>query len=345
MKIAVLVVLTLLVLLGATGGALYAYDASRNELIAAGVTVAGVEVGGLTVRQARAAVRKEVVRGLEEPLVLRHAGRSLLLVSARTLDLSVDVDTMARAALRRSREGNFLTRGLRDLTGERLDVEIPLRVDYSRGAVSELASRIRRELDRVPTDARAFPSSTSIRLTSSRTGLAVRPRKLERTIVTHLVTPGADRTVEVPTRVLKPRTTTAELRKQYRYFIAVNRPRFELRLFVGLRLAKTYPISVGQIGYDTPAGLYKIRNKAENPAWYVPNKPWAGELAGKVIPPGPDNPIKARWLGIYDGAGIHGTDDVGSIGRRASHGCIRMRIPDVIELSNRVPVGARVFVA
>src|SRR3712207_5277521 len=89
-----------------------------------------------------------------------------------------------------------------------------------------------------------------------------------------------------------------------------------------------------------------FRSKAVNPAWNVPNSAWAGELAGRVIPGGvPENPLKARWLGIYDGAGIHGTDAVGSIGTNASHGCIRMLIPDVVELYDKVPVGAPVYIA
>jgi lipoprotein-anchoring transpeptidase ErfK/SrfK len=77
----------------------------------------------------------------------------------------------------------------------------------------------------------------------------------------------------------------------------------------------------------------------------VPTSSWAGELAGRVIPPGPENPIKARWMGIYDGAGIHGTDARGSIGTNASHGCIRMLIEDVVELYDKVPVGAPVYIA
>ena len=72
----------------------------------------------------------------------------------------------------------------------------------------------------------------------------------------------------------------------------------------------------------------------------------AGSLAGRVIPGGtPQNPLKARWMGIYDGAGIHGTDQVGSLGTAASHGCIRMAIPEVIELYDKVPVNTPVYVA
>jgi lipoprotein-anchoring transpeptidase ErfK/SrfK len=72
---------------------------------------------------------------------------------------------------------------------------------------------------------------------------------------------------------------------------------------------------------------------------------WAGSLAGRVIPGGaPDNPLKARWLGIQDGVGIHGTAEEWSIGSRASHGCIRMRVADVIALYPRVPVGTPVLI-
>jgi lipoprotein-anchoring transpeptidase ErfK/SrfK len=105
-------------------------------------------------------------------------------------------------------------------------------------------------------------------------------------------------------------------------------------------------VAIGQVGFDTPAGLYHIQNKAVNPAWSVPNSGWAGDLAGTVVPGGvPENPLKARWLGIFDGAGIHGTDAVGSIGTAASHGCVRMLIPDVIELYDQVPVGAPIYIA
>ena len=78
----------------------------------------------------------------------------------------------------------------------------------------------------------------------------------------------------------------------------------------------------------------------------MPNSDWAGDLAGKVIPAGdPRNPIAARWMGFHDGAGIHGTYDPGSIGSAASHGCIRMRIPDVIDLYDRVPVHTPIYIA
>ena len=139
--------------------------------------------------------------------------------------------------------------------------------------------------------------------------------------------------------------TTDKLGNKYPYVVTVDRPKFRLRFFKNLKLKKSYKIAVGQVGLETPAGLYHVQNKAVNPAWHVPNSEWAGKLAGKVIPGGvPENPLKSRWLGIYDGAGIHGTADVGSLGTAASHGCIRMAVPDVEELYDQVPVQAPVFI-
>ena len=81
-----------------------------------------------------------------------------------------------------------------------------------------------------------------------------------------------------------------------------------------------------------------------DPVWNVPDSDWAGSLAGQSVPPGPDNPLKARWMGIYNGAGIHGTTDTASLGSAASHGCVRMAIPDVIDLYDRVDVGTPIYI-
>lgn len=329
---------------GAAVGALYAFDRSRENVIAEGITAAGVDLGGLTVAEARAALDNRVLRPLSRPLTVRYREHGVLL-SARAAGVRVDVEETVAAALEKSRTGNFLTRSWRDLNGDGVEARIPLRITYSAGVVSTIVSNLEKSLYVKPREARMKTSATGIGLFRSRNGREVLTRQLERRIASHLVRPGSDRVVRIPIRVLKPKVTTAELRSKYSRFIGISRSRFELRFFVDLKLTKVYRISVGQIGYDTPAGLYHVRNKAVNPSWFVPNKPWAGKLAGKVIPPGPDNPIKARWMGIYNGAGIHGTDAVDSIGRRASHGCIRMLVPDVTELYERVPVGTPVYIS
>jgi lipoprotein-anchoring transpeptidase ErfK/SrfK len=143
---------------------------------------------------------------------------------------------------------------------------------------------------------------------------------------------------------VEPKVTTDQLAQQYPTFITIDRAAFQLRLWQNLKLAKTYTIAVGQAGLETPAGEYSIDDKQVNPSWHVPDSAWAGDLAGQVIPPGPDDPIKARWMGFYNGAGIHGTDEISSLGTAASHGCVRMSIPDVEELYDQVPLGTPIYI-
>jgi lipoprotein-anchoring transpeptidase ErfK/SrfK len=147
------------------------------------------------------------------------------------------------------------------------------------------------------------------------------------------------------TRIVEPTVTSSQLADKYPWYVVVNRPAFRLTVYEHLKPKKTFTVAVGRAGLETPAGLYHVEDKQVNPSWHVPNSAWAGDLAGKVIPPGPQDPIKARWLGIYNGAGIHGTDELGSLGTAASHGCIRMAIPDVIQVYDWVPLGAPVFIA
>jgi lipoprotein-anchoring transpeptidase ErfK/SrfK len=331
-----------LLLVGAVG--VYAYDAARDDLIADGVIVAGIDVGGERAGAARATLRREVAAPLERSVIVVYRSRQFRL-SPEEARLTADIEGMVQAALDRSRDGNVISRTARGLTGGNVHADIPAMVTYSERAVDALVGRVKRALGRPARDARVDASGSGLVRVPSRNGIAVRAAALKRAITAELPQPQSDRAVEATTRVTRPKVTTSQLADRYPYYITVNRPSFTLRFYKRLRLAKSYTIAVGQVGFHTPAGLYHVKNKAINAAWSVPDKPWAGKLAGKIIPGGaPNNPLKARWMGIFDGAGIHGTDDVGSLGRAASHGCIRMAIPDVIELYDQVPVQTPVYI-
>ena len=130
-------------------------------------------------------------------------------------------------------------------------------------------------------------------------------------------------------------------------FLEADRPRFTLTVWHRpkttnrFRVVRRYEIAVGMAGLETPAGLYLITQRSDAPEWRAPDSDWVDpSIRGKVFAADdPANPIKARWLGIYQGAGIHGVDprEYETLGTAASHGCLRMRIPDVIELYPRVP--------
>ena len=339
--IALAVVATLVVAL--VGGA-WAYDRSRQDTIAGGVKVAGVDVGGLTEEQANRRLERRLLDPLQEPVVIERGTRSWRL-TATEARIAADVQGSVDAAMERGRDGNFLTRAWREATGGTVAANVEPKLTYNDKAVVRLLDRVRRTVDKPARDASVTFTGSSVAPVPSSNGRKLKASALHREIRAAIVQPGADRTFVARTTPVKPKVTTAELGRKYPTLITVNRGGFKLTLFKNLKPVKTYPIAVGAIGLETPAGLYTIQDKQVDPTWNVPDSEWAGDLAGKSIPPGPDNPLKARWMGIYAGAGIHGTSDIGSLGSAASHGCVRMAVPDVVELFDRVAVGTPVYIA
>ena len=178
------------------------------------------------------------------------------------------------------------------------------------------------------------------------TGRSLDVKALRAAIVGTLRQPAGARTSSArPARSSRRACSTSDLARAYGTVITIDRANFKLRLFKRLKFSKSYGVAVGQPAYPTPTGRFQISNKQVNPAWTAPNSPWAGELAGTTTPGGSAaNPLRARWMGIANGVGIHGTSQEYSIGSRASHGCIRMRVADVIDLYPRVPVGTPVLI-
>ncbi len=338
----ILVAVLLLVLVGGAVAA-YAYDSSREDVIAEGVTVAGVDVGGMQLTQARRVVARQLEEPLSQPIAVVRAKRRFNL-SAQDAGVEADVAGMVDEALAKSRDGSFITRVARDLSGGEEDAQVPAQISYDEQAIDDLVARVRKGLDREARDAQVdFPSLEKVK---EQKGRAVKAPLLKQRLAQALTVPGAERRVTAPVRITRPKVTQEQLADKYPTLLVADRVNFRLRFYRRLELVKEYTVAVGAVGFDTPAGLYHIQNKAVDPAWSVPNSDWAGDLAGTVVPGGvPENPLKARWMGIYDGAGIHGTDQTYSLGSAASHGCIRMAIPDVIELYDQVDVGAPIYIA
>jgi lipoprotein-anchoring transpeptidase ErfK/SrfK len=329
-------------------GAVYAYDHGRRDKIAKGISVGGVNIGGLTKEAAERKLESRYLAALHEPIVIHHATKTWTL-GPREARTSADIGAMVDEALARSRDGNIFTRTFRGLTGGKINENLTPEVTYSKTAVVRLLDRVRRSVDRDAIDAKLNFHGASFTEAQGRDGLAVDASTLHRQIDQAIVSPTADRTFVARTHHTAPKVTTKELVKQYDTLLIIDRANFQLKLYKQLKPVKTYDIAVGMVGLETPAGIYHIQNKAVNPAWTMPNSSWVAPAdRGKVVPGGtPENPLKARWLGIFNGAGIHGIDpsEYGTIGHAASHGCVRMRIPDVIDLYPRVPVGSPIYIA
>jgi lipoprotein-anchoring transpeptidase ErfK/SrfK len=110
----------------------------------------------------------------------------------------------------------------------------------------------------------------------------------------------------------------------------------ELRVVVDGDLVRSYPVAIGKDSYPTPEGAFKIRKVILNPAWKPPDSKWARNKTAK--PPGhPENPMKLVKMFFKEpDYYIHGTGDEDSLGQAESHGCIRMRESDIVELTQLV---------
>ena len=113
--------------------------------------------------------------------------------------------------------------------------------------------------------------------------------------------------------------------------IVISIPDRKLALIVDGKVVKIYDTAVGANHSPSPTGTFTVISRVTNPTWYH---------AGKVVPPGKNNPVGTRWIGLSQkGYGIHGTNAPKSIGNNVSHGCIRMRNRDVEQLFELVTVG------
>jgi lipoprotein-anchoring transpeptidase ErfK/SrfK len=321
----------------------YAYDSSQDGEIADGVSIAGVDVGGMTEAEAERAVRRQLIAPLRHSLRVGYDGEHWTL-PGKTLKLHAEIDRAVEEALDESRSGGFPGRLVRYVTGGSVDQRLSPAVTYSQPAINRFVRKVAETIDREPRNASVEPTGESLSIVPAEYGRKLRDDLLTRQLNAAVLNAGADHTISARTHSLKPEVTGSEVADEYPSYLTLDRATFTLRLWEHLKLAKTYTVAVGQEGLETPEGLYDIQEKEENPVWHVPTSSWAGSLAGQTIPPGPSNPIKARWMGIFEGAGIHGTEETYSLGSAASHGCVRMAIPDVEELYDRVEVGTPIYI-
>jgi lipoprotein-anchoring transpeptidase ErfK/SrfK len=218
-------------------------------------------------------------------------------------------------------------------------------VSVNHRRLDRFLDRVERAGTRKPRSARLRYTVTKLKVVRSRRGLRVDRDAAREQIEQALEDPPGARIIRVELRHVEPQVTTRELRERDRTVVTIHRRGFRLRLFKGFDQVASYRVAVGMPGHETPRGRFEITSKAVDPAWSAPDRAWAGAYRNEVIAGGSaENPLKARWLGIVNGVGIHGTGATWSLGHAASHGCIRMSVPDVKALYERVPLGTLVMI-
>ena len=345
-RILLITVALLIALAAGSVGALAWADGSAAGQLPVGAKVGGVYVGGLTREEAIARAQTRVRSAIARPAYVQLGEKRYTLTPAEA-GVSVDVATAVKRVYVEGREGSFISRGWRKITGAKLDQNVPVRAVADRLAVRRFVERLARRQERKPVDAALNMTLTSVSVTPSRPGrrLAARDALVAR-LMRRLTSSTDERTLRAKTVEVPAKLNAKTIWDSQPVAITISRDGKQTRLFRRGKLVKTYTVAVGSAEYPTPTGRFAVQTMQKNPAWNVPQSEWAGSLAGETIPGGdPRNPLVARWIGFNGGVGFHGTASSGSLGTAASHGCIRMSPPDVIDLFERVSTGTPVLVA
>jgi lipoprotein-anchoring transpeptidase ErfK/SrfK len=329
-----IVALAALAVAPATAGA----QSPEEPRIPPGAKAGGQDVGNLTLTEAAAKLDTVFSAGFARDLQIRVAGHRFVV---RTKDVRFTFD-----ALKTARRANIAAQAAPKAPDGSVAVDVPLATALDAKRLAARTAAIDAASTKPARDATVRITLRHMRVRKARAGASLDAKRLRRAIAATLANPAGPRILRVKRLVLQPKVLGRDLKRgRYATIITVQQSTFRLRLFKRLKFVKSYGVAVGQPAYPTPKGLFSIANKAVNPTWNVPDSPWAGALRNESVAGGSAaNPLKARWMGIVNGVGIHGTAEDASIGSRASHGCIRMHVWDVIDLYPRVPLGTPVLI-
>ncbi len=285
------------------------------RLLPEGVTIGGIPVGNLLPSEAAGEIRAY----FSTPLKLR-LGRQVY---------TADPNTLATAKITKA-----ITRAKKARPFANLGLAVVVKTAKLRTFVAALAPKV----EKAPVESHLILRNLKPYLTRERPGVALAQPATVNAIVKALRL-NARGFVKLPTKKTKAEVT----RKSFGPVIVIHRGSNRLYLYRGMKEYRIFPVATGQSVYPTPLGNFQIVVMWRNPWWYPPNSAWAkGE---HPIPPGPNNPLGTRWMGLSaSGVGIHGTNNDASIGYSVSHGCIRMHVHEAEWLFNHVVIGTPVFI-
>jgi lipoprotein-anchoring transpeptidase ErfK/SrfK len=287
-----------------------------TNTVPVGVRVAGVRVGALQPAEAIAAVQSAFARPL--PVVI---DKRTLALDPTKVATAYPITAVAKARIA--------------APGTNVPLVVSVHGPQLRAWIATLQKRFNR-------------TSADATLTFRNAKPVIRPEKVGRSLDAKLVMTRVLKALRANTRLpvrLHTRAVAPAVASQsFADVIVINREINKLYLFNRTKLFRTFSVATGQSIYPTPRGRWHIVVKWKNPWWYPPvQDDWARGL--KPVPPGPSNPLGTRWMGLNaPGVGIHGTDEPASIGYSASHGCIRMQVPDAEWLFDHVDVGTTVYI-
>jgi lipoprotein-anchoring transpeptidase ErfK/SrfK len=303
-----------------------------------GMRIDGVAVGGMTRQQAMKTVQRRVTPKLRSQVTVVADKRRFTVTPAqlgRVAEVSQTVDQALEG-----RGLPWIAKVWYRVTGRSANRNLPMRYNDNSAQVASFVRTVAGKVDRTVQDATIELTNGRPDVRHAHTGWSL-DQAAARPMVAAALAAGHPTGVTMPAHVLQPKVAD----RQAGATITIDKGSNQLTLYQRLKVVKRYRVATAKAGFSTPSGTWKVIDKIVNPSWHNPAPHGWGAGMPLVIPPGPGNPLGTRALRLNSpGILIHGTFNAGSVGTYASHGCIRMRIPDSVDLFPRVPMGTKVLV-
>ncbi len=313
-------------------------DLFFKENIAKGVTVAGIDVGGITRDAAMQKLKDNLdFPQLESDIVASFGGSTWNLPLA-SIDGYVDLQAMVDAAYAADWSVPFWERWGRRTIFLGAGKDIGVIYSYDEAKFMAWMDKLEALVNRDPANAEIKLNAGHLVFQHAADGWKLDTEAATRAVLDAFAAP--DHMAELPVAVTPPQIFDNQAGK----VIVVNTGAHTLTLYNNMEVEVQYGIACGMPSWPTPKGTFVILSKQKNPTWVNPGSSWASTMP-PYIPPGPGNPLGTRALQTSaPGVFIHGTYSDWSIGYSVSHGCIRMHIKESEDLFERVEVGTPVLI-
>jgi hypothetical protein len=329
----------LVLALGGVAYAAYRYDQANAGRMLPGTAVGGVDVSEMTRREAIAAVRAHASLDLDREIVVFVDGE-LFTTTPRRLGRRASIGRAIDQAMRASERFGWVERAWRRFQDDPVHVDIELAVAGDRG-VDGFVHQTARKVSVDPHNAWiGIGKDGGLAFRHSKPGSALDVHRARRLLSKAL--DNGSSLVRFSVHPVAAKINTRTMGPTIVVHVDTNR----LDLYEGFRVTHSWDVATAKPGYVTPVGEWTLYQKRRNPTWYNPALDSWGAGLPAVVPGGPGNPMGTRALYITAPGliRIHGTTSPDSIGRYASHGCIRMHNEQVEELYDLVPVGTKVII-
>lgn len=334
----------LLFLLGAVTAAALLYDRAHEGELLPGIVVGEISAGGRSAAVI-AGILADEVPAVGSTKITIAAGDHTSTVTLEELGLRTDAaEAVARAEEEADRMG-VASRVWHRLLNKPVEKTYPVQLTVERSAVRRRVGELAKEVKKDPVDAVIDTSTGMVTIQPSREGKALDVEStIDRVFDTAAQVANGELRASGPRVVATVRTLTPKV-SGFDDVILVRVAENKLYHYENGNLVKDYVVATGTPKYPTPQGTYSVVLKRKNPTWVNPDPTGWGKSLPARIGPGPRNPLGTRAMNLdAPGIRIHGTSNVASLGRAASHGCIRMAMGDVEELFDKVEQGTPVAI-